>query len=146
MKSYSQDLRERVLQEEEAGSEELAKRFKISKRTVDRWRQRYRVHGELRPRQRGGYLRSRLADHEKTLRQWIRREPDLTLSELVERCVEQLGVVIGKSAMANRIEKLGLSFKKNDTRQRARALRREKSSASVARKAKGVGHKAPGLP
>ena len=49
------------------------------------------------------------------------QESDLTLGELQKRCQEQLNVTIGLTALWHRLEKLGLSYKKNDARRRARS-------------------------
>ena len=48
-------------------------------------------------------------------------EGDLTLSEIQQRCLEQLRVPIGLTALWHRLEYLGLSYKKNDARRRARS-------------------------
>jgi len=146
MRAYSEDLRKRVIEEEGAKAQELAKRFKLSRRTIERWRQRHRENGELRSRQRGGYRRSCLERHDATLRQWIVQEPCLTLMELAQRCLKELGVKVGKNGVADRLKKLGLSFKKNDARRRARAARREAGKGSVAGRAKRMGRSSPGLP
>jgi transposase len=71
----------------------------------------------------GGYRRSRLADHDHHLRAWIKKEPDLTLAELCER-LKTLDVTIKAPALWHRLNQLGLTYKKNLTRRRARAARR----------------------
>jgi transposase len=43
------------------------------------------------------------------------------LGELRERCREQLKVAIGTTALWHRLEQLGLSYKKNESRRRARS-------------------------
>ena len=73
----------------------------------------------MEPKQRGGYRHSRLEKHEITLMQWISEQPDLTLKELQQRCLEVLDIRIGITALWQQIDKLGLSFKKNAARQRA---------------------------
>jgi transposase len=65
--------------------------------------------------------RSRLEKHDHTLRRWIGAQADLTLRELQHRCLRQLNVAIGVTALWHRLEQLGLSYKKNDARRRARA-------------------------
>lgn len=72
----------------------------------------------MKPKQRGGYRRSKLAAHDETLRRWIAAEPDLTLAELRSRLAEDLCIQISTTALWFRIDKLGLSFKKNPTRRR----------------------------
>jgi transposase len=51
---------------------------------------------------------------------WIKQQADLTLAQICERLGE-LGVEITSSALWYQLDKWGLSFKKNATRQRARA-------------------------
>jgi transposase len=48
----------------------------------------------------------------------------LTLVELQQRCRTRLQVSIGITALWHRLRRLGLSFKKNDARRRARSTRR----------------------
>jgi transposase len=49
---------------------------------------------------------------------------DITLREVQQRCQKQLGVKLGLNALWHRIDRLGLSYKKNDARRRARSARR----------------------
>lgn len=125
MRAYSGDLRERIVQGRQEGvsARELAKRFKVGERTVFRYWQRYQEGGEVSARRQGGYRRSRLEGHEETVCRWLRQEPGLTLAELRERCQAQLKVTLSAGALWYRLEKMGLSFKKNDLRRRARAAR-----------------------
>jgi transposase len=46
------------------------------------------------------------------------------LRQLQQRCQERLDVHIGVNALWHRIDRLGLSYKKNDARRRARSARR----------------------
>jgi transposase len=123
MKPYSGDLRERIVAGRLAGESavELAKRFQVSKRSVERYLKLKTETGGLGPRQIGGYRRSRLAGHEQTLRSWVEQQNDLTLAELQERCRKQLKVKIGLNALWHRLEHLGLNYKKNRGRRRAAA-------------------------
>jgi len=122
MKSYSLDLRERVVAARSKGqsAEEVAKRFGICKRSVERYWERHRQTGSAAAKQRGGYRRSRLAGHEATLRGWINAQADLTLEQLQECLRRELGIKLSVSALWYALERLGLSFKKNAARRRAR--------------------------
>jgi len=123
MRPLSQDLRQRIVaaRQRGEGTGEVCKRFGVSRKSVERfWKQHCRT-GQCEPKQIGGYRRSRLEKHDRTLRRWIVGQPDLTLHELQERCQEQLHVVIGLTALWHRLERLGLSYKKNDARRRARS-------------------------
>lgn len=122
MSIYSLDLRKRIVTGREEGSSaiKLAERFKVSVRTVYRYWDRYEQTGSFKPLQIGGYRRCVLKDHGEDLKRWIIKEPGLTLEELMERCRSQLGIEIKKSALATHLGKLGLSYKKNAARRRAR--------------------------
>lgn len=121
MKPYSEDLRVRVVAARQAGhsAQEIAKLFKLSKRSVERYCKQREASGHLRPKQIGGYRRSRLADHGATLQSWVEAQNDLTLAELQARCRKTLRVKIGVNALWHQLEKLGLNFKKNAARRRA---------------------------
>lgn len=122
MRPLSEDLRRRIVEARQAGagSVEVSQRFRVSRRTVARLYRQYERRGHLRPKQIGGYRRSRLEPHGRTLRRWIARQTDLTLAELKERCRRELGVQIGINALWHRLDRLGLSYKKNHARRRAR--------------------------
>lgn len=122
MKSYSIDLRERLVAGRQRGqsAEELARLFGVSKRSVERYWKRHQEEATLQPKARGGYRRSRLEGYDEVLRQWIDQEPDLSLAQMRERLQEQLGIHIGNTALWHRLEKLQLSYKKNAARRRAK--------------------------
>jgi transposase len=123
MKSYSNDLRERVVRRRGQGhsAAEVARWFAISKRSVERYWGQQQKTGSIAPKQRGGYRRSRLAGHEETLRQWIQAQADLTLVELQARLRKELRIKLGLTALWVRLEQLGLSYKKNPARRRTTA-------------------------
>lgn len=120
-KTCALELRERIVAARSEGhsASEVAKWFKVSKRSVERYWSRYVHSGSVMPKKRGGYRRSRLEGHDKSLRRWIAQKPDLTLEELQSLCQRQLKVRIGITALWHRLDQLGLRFKKNATRQRA---------------------------
>src|SRR5580700_8224152 len=123
MRPLSQDLRQRIIaaRERGEGTGEVCQQFGVSRKSVERfWKQHGRT-GQCELKQIGGYRRSRLQKHDRNLRRWIGVQPDLTLGELQRRCWEQLHVAIGITALWHRLERLGLSYKKNDARRRARS-------------------------
>ena len=126
MRPLSQDLRQRIIaaRERGEGTGEVCKRFGVSRKSVERfWNEHCRT-GQCRPKQIGGYRRSRLAQHDRLLQSWIEAKPDLTLGELQQRCRTRLQVSIGITALWHRLRRLGLSLKKNDARRRAGPARR----------------------
>ena len=123
MTPLSEDLRRRIIAARESGegTGEVSQRFKVSRKSVERFWKQHRMTGECQPKQIGGYRRSRLHKHAATLKRWIGQQADLTLVELQERCRQELSVKIGINALWHRLDQLGLSYKKNDARRRARS-------------------------
>lgn len=121
MRPLSEDLRRRIIAAKKAGegTGEVSERFKVNRKSVARLWKQYTVSGHVRPKQIGGYRKSRLARHGQALRRWIRQKPDLTLAELRQRCRETLGVQIANTALWHQLDRLGLSYKKNGARRRA---------------------------
>lgn len=138
MRPLSQDLRMRIVlaREQGAGPTELCKRFSVSRSSVARLCKQYRRSGHCRPGKIGGHRKSRLAKHQGRLKDWIGQTPDMTLEELQGQCRRKLGVKIGINALWHRLDKLGLSYKKNDARRRARQARCAGGEAALAQKAK----------
>lgn len=122
MRPLSEDLRRRIIEAKEAGAGtgEVSQRFGVSRKSVARFWKQYSVSGHLRPKPIGGYRRSRLAKHEGVLQRWIAQKADMTLVEMQARCLEQWGIRIGINALWHRLDHLGLSYKKNHARRRAR--------------------------
>ena len=122
MRPLSQDLRQRIIaaRERGQGTGEVSQRYGVSRKSVERFWKAYCRTGQCQPQQIGGYRRSRLAPHDRRLQRWIETQPDLSLGELQQRCLAQLGVSIGITALWHRLRRLGLSLKKNDARRRAR--------------------------
>ena len=133
MQAYSSDLRERVLRAIERGDRptEIARRYEVSRMWVYQVGKRLQATGERTSHHIGGWRRSRVADMQATLMEWLRLEPDLTLAQLCERLAEQ-GIQIKAAALWHQLDKWGLSFKKNAARQRARSARRAASAPVLA--------------
>src|SRR5258708_36398426 len=123
MRPLSRALRERIIaaRERGAGTGEFCRRFGVSRKSVERFWKQHHLTGECRPKQIGGYRRSRLEKHDRTLRRWLAAQADLTLSELQKRCREQLQIAIGITALWHRLGQMGLGYKKNHPRRPARA-------------------------
>lgn len=130
MQTYSQDLRDRVLRALERGDRptEIARRFEVSRQWVYLVNDRFQSDGVRSGLQRGGYRKSRVADMEPTVRQWLKIEPGLTLAQLCER-LEQHAIVIKGPALWRQMNKWGLGRKKNPARQRARKAGRAEVTA-----------------
>jgi transposase len=147
MRTYSCDLRERIVAAREKGhsTAEVVLLFRVSKASVERYWSQYQRTGRIEPRQRGGYRRSCLEGHDGRLRAWIGEKKDLTLAELRERFLRDLGIKVGNTALWHRLERLGLSYKKNAARRRARPGGPPGRPPKLAHKAKRMGAPKTGL-
>ncbi len=83
-KSYSGDLRERVIGAVEAGASrrEAAERFEISISSAVKWLRTWQERGLSAPKPRGG-SRSVLEDHADRIQAIIAEQPDRTLDEII---------------------------------------------------------------
>jgi transposase len=113
---------------------------------VERYWKAYRTTGTVEPKQHGGYRRSCLEGHDRSLRAWIGEKKDLTLAELRERIARDLGLKVGNTALWHRLERLGLSYKKNAARRRARPGGPPGRPPKLAPAARKLGGKKTGLP
>lgn len=122
IKAYREELRKKIIQARQEGQSGalVARRFQVTVRTVERYWKRYSETAEIAPKKIGGYRKSKLANYEGDLLEWIEKQPDLTLAELQERCRERLQVSVSINALWYRLERIGLSLKKNDARRRTR--------------------------
>lgn len=133
MRSYPQELRDRVLGglERGEGPTAIANRFEVSRFWVYYVRNRLREQGSRSSLPIGGHRTSLVAPLEAVLRQWIADKPDLTLAEMCGRLSAEHGVTLKAPALWHQLDKWGLSYKKNPARQRARAARRAAGTAHV---------------
>jgi len=90
-KSYSVDLRERVLAAIGSGSSarSAAKVFSVSASSAVKWAQRWRSSGQVEASPVRGHRRSPLVDHADWLLCLIAGQADLTLEEIHERIGER---------------------------------------------------------
>ncbi len=115
MKSYSPDLRERVLaavQEGEHSQAKLAKHFKIGLSTLEKWLRRQRETGDCAALPHGGGRTRTLQDCETFLRAEIKKQPDATLEELCSRVAQTQGLQVSPSMLCRELQRLKLPRKK----------------------------------
>jgi transposase len=132
-KSYSEDLRERVIESVEAGATRhaAAAQFKVSVSSAIRWVQRWRASGAIAAKPRGGSL-SPLEDHEAVVLGVASAQPDLTLDEFCA-VLKERKITTSRVSVWRFFSRHGLSFKKNSARQRATARRRGRGARALAR-------------
>lgn len=132
MKTLSLDLRERILaayDAREGTREEVAMRFRVSLGMVKKLLQQRRHTGDIRPQHhRAGRKPKILERHRQHLQRLLDKQPDLTLSEL--RAATRLACSL--PAIHYVLADLGLTYKKNAARQRARPGRHRRRARTMA--------------
>ena len=120
--AYSMDLRERVFKAWQASgdADDVAATFGVSRAWVHRLAQRQRETQSLAPRKQTIFRTRLLAGQETRLRALVAAKPDATLAELRA----QLPTTAALSTLWAELDRLGLTVKKNGTRQRTAPRRR----------------------
>jgi transposase len=115
--AYSMDLRERVIEDAEAGlsSKDLAARYHVSRAWVDALKQRRRETGSIAARKQTKFRRRVLDGQRDRLRALVLAQPDATLAELRDA----LRTSAALATIWRELNQLDLTFKKNGTRRRA---------------------------
>jgi transposase len=111
-KSYSADLRERVIEAVETGESrrEAADRFEVSVSSAVKWVQRWRQSGSAAAKPRGGSI-SPLEECAERILAVIVAHPDLTLMETVAELRKQR-IRTSKSALSQFCVRHDITFKK----------------------------------
>ena len=129
MQTLSLDLRQRILDSYDEGEgtrQEIADRYRVSLGMVKKLLSQRKRTGDISPRHcysgRKPYLTQ---EHQLQIRELIDRQPDIILHEIQE----QLNLNCTVQAIHYLLKKMGMTFKKNASRQRARARRRSTSSS-----------------
>ncbi len=116
MTTYSTDLRERVVRAYEKGDgsiRQLARRYEVSKNTVQAWLDRKRSTGVVTPLPAKGGKISQLVGFEERLEAMVQAHPDYTLAQYCETWLEHQGVSVAESTMCRWLQQRELTLKKN---------------------------------
>jgi len=118
-RSYSQDLRERVISSVLSGKScrDAAAIFNVSVSSAIRWVRRYRETGSAAPLARGGNNPIRLVAQRDWLVARLEERPELTLHMLLRELEEVRGVRVCCDTLWRFLKRCGISFKKNRIRQ-----------------------------
>jgi transposase len=120
----SQDLRRRLLAAVEAGATRraVAERFGVVASSVTKLVKRVKHTGSLAPAKQGGDRRSaRIEAHAAEIVALVEATPDITLAEIAAHLKEKHGETFVVSTIWRCLNRHGMTFKKNRTRQRAGA-------------------------
>lgn len=116
MKTYSQDLRERVIEAVDLGEmthAEIVDVFHVALRTIGNWLALRRETGSVAPRPHGGGRRPIIAGKvESAVRQYLHRHPDATLAEIRSAC----GLNTSLKVIWETLRRWGLTRKKKTVR------------------------------
>jgi len=114
--AYSMDLRERVMEDADAGlsSKDLAARYHVSRAWVDALKQRRRETGAIAPRKQTKFRRRVLEGQADRLRALVTAQPDATLAELRDA----LRTSAALATIWRELNQLEFTLKKNRTRRR----------------------------
>jgi transposase len=140
MRAIPLSLRQRIIQLYERGksTRELSEFFGFCVAAVRRVRQQFRQRGTLQPETHLCGRKTLLTPaRQARLQQLVAAQPDATLAELGAR----LDRPFGTSTIDLWLRKLGLTYKKNASRHRAKPPRRGRKKGALAR---AVGRREPG--
>lgn len=119
MEAYSQDLRQRVVQACDAGSEtqqQVASRFGVSTAWIRKLLKRRRETGSIDPLPRGRGPEPKISGRRlEKLHALVEQDPDATLDELRRR----MRLKCAKSTIYLALVRLGLSYKKSHSTPRS---------------------------
>lgn len=118
MKPYSQDLRDRVVQDVDCGAcsqTEAAVKYSVSLSFVQKLMKRVRETGSTAAKRATGGAKRRLAEAEKLIRATVKHKPDVTLNALCEQVEAELGVWSDESMMSRELKRLGITLKKRSS-------------------------------
>lgn len=123
-RSYSSDLRGRVLDAVDAGSSarQSAARFGVGVATAIRWVCRWRKTGERTARKQGHPIRSKLDAHEAYLFGLIEQTVDITLDEMRNRLAEERGMSAGYGTLWRFFDRRGITVKKRRAMRLSRSV------------------------
>lgn len=131
-KSYTSDLRERVIGLIEAGQSrrQAARHFGVSPSCAVKLMAHWRRTGSLEPvRQGRPHGGGKLAPHRRFLIGRVEESPDITMPELAAELVARSGVTVSPASLSRFLGKAGFTYKKNPDGLGAGA-RRHRSRAS----------------
>jgi transposase len=121
-RTYSQDLRERVIAATEAGlpARHAARRFGVGIATAIVWVRRARETGERTARRQGQPQRSKLDPYGAYLQGLIDADCDITLGEMQAKLLDEHGLKAAIGTLWKFLDRRGLTVKKRPRTRRSR--------------------------
>lgn len=115
MKAYSVDLLSKNSSSpsrQKLSIRKTAAIFSVGKSLVQKLVKQQKIEGNLQPKPRGKPRYSHLNNSTASLREIVAAYPDATLLELCELFAQKTRNWVGRTAMCNALQKLGLNRKK----------------------------------
>jgi transposase len=115
MKTYSQDLREKVaaaVAQDKQSNRRIAEIMGISESTIEKWMRRQRETGSVAAAPHAGGVARVLAPQGEFLRRAVKAEPDISLNELCVRLQAELKLQVSTSMVSRELIRLRLGRKK----------------------------------
>ena len=119
MPAYPLDFREKIVRAYEAGNtsiRKVAKRFMVTKRTVQRLIKQNKETGDLTPKKVGTKKASPLEAHKVVIVEMVEQHPDWTLWQYCEEIVEKTDVSVSTGSLCRFLAKQELTLKKKTFR------------------------------
>ena len=134
-RSYSQDLRQRVIAAVDGGlgAYEAASLFRVSVSYIYKALARRRLTGETAARQQRSTVTARLAVYADALRVHVASRPDATIAELRAWLLAAHGVSASHGSVWTALDRLNLTHKKTASRRRAGPAGCRRSARGLAR-------------
>src|SRR5271163_410445 len=109
-KSYSNDLRERVVKARLSGIsvEDVSEMFQVSRDCVYRWVKRHRESGNAHPKRRGGYKKPKITDMVK-FEAFAKAHAHSTLTQMKEKWEGD----VSEMSVSRALKRLGWTRKKS---------------------------------
>src|SRR4028119_1191102 len=124
MKTYSNDLRQKIVETNRKDMESIrqtAKRFHVSYSFAWKLIKGYEQTGLISPKPHGGGAKPKLKGEQLgVVAELIEQKNDATLEELVIQLEKKIGVRVSRATMGRVVVKLKMTRKKKLTRNRAR--------------------------
>ncbi len=136
-KTLSEDLRRRVVGAVDGGSScrAAAARFGVGVATAIRWVRTFGETGDVRPRPKGGDLRSqRIEAYSAVILAAVAAQKDITLAELADVLAREHGARFAVSTLWRFFARHCISLQKNRTRRRAGPAGRGAAAGSLVRR------------
>jgi transposase len=124
MRAYGLELRGRIVaayQNGEGSLRDIAERFAVAVGTVCDYLALHRATGNLKPRPHGGGIPPLLDAHGlEHVRRLVQQSPDATEAELADDLARYHFIAVSRQTMGRALHLLGLTRKKNSSRDGAR--------------------------